>query len=261
MSTQQPEHPSEWTLRRLHAGELSTAEATRARTHAAECEQCGAVLRDAEGAQRQFEADIPFERFEAGVNRAVEKAEKQQKSSRAAVVRWAGPVVAIAAAVLVVVAARPLLDSGTVPGVRTKGGATAELRIGGGEGPQRVAQVDAPETLNRGERVRLGYTPAERKYVLALSVDASGEVTPLYPETGQSLPVEPGAGPHWLPGSLEFTGLGAERVVVLLSDTPVTVAQASEAARWSFAASGNSVATMDPLEVDGDQTHWVLLKL
>lgn len=260
MSAHQTEHPSEWTLRRLHAGELPASEAVRARTHAAACEQCNAVLREAEQAQRQFEAAHPFERFEEGVRRAEERARRQERARSATSQRWVGPLVALAATVLVVVAVRPLLATNAVPGVRTKGGAVAELRIGGGEGSQRVARTDAPEPLAPGERVRLGYSPDSRKYVLALSVDSAGEVTPLYPEAGESLPVEPGAGTHWLPDSLEFTGSGAEQVVMLLSDTPMRVEDATAAARQAFEASGRDLARMPPLDMDGDQTRWMLLK-
>jgi hypothetical protein len=259
MSAHLSEHPSEWTLRRLHVGELPADEATRTRTHVAECERCGAVLLKAKEAQRQFEAELPFERFEAGVERAAERARKRQllESSRA---RWVGPLMAVAATVLVVVAVRPLLATDPGTGVRTKGGAVAELRIGGADGSQRVASPDAPEPLAPGERVRLGYTPDTRGFVLALSVDAAGEVTPLYPESGESLPVEAGAGAHWLPDSLEFTGAGAERVVVVLSDAPIKVEEARAAARQAFEEGGRDVTKMPALGVAGDQTHWILLK-
>jgi hypothetical protein len=260
MSAHLSEHPSEWTLRRLHAGELPAAEATRARTHAAECEHCGAVLREAEEAQRHFEAELPFERFEAGVERAAEKARRRPLPEAPSLARWVGPLVAMAATVLLVVGVRPVLAPDPGTGVRTKGGAVAELRIGGAEGSQRVASTDAPEPLTPGARVRLGYTPDTRGYVLALSVDAAGEVTPLYPEAGESLPVEAGAGMHWLPDSLEFSGKGAERVVMVLSDAPVTVEEAAAAARQAFEASGRDVTKMPALGVAGDQTHWILLK-
>ncbi len=73
--------------------------------------------------------------------------------------------------------------------------------------------------------------------------------------------MEPGAGTHWLPDSLEFTGSGAERVVVVLSgragdgggQPPPPRARPSRPA-------GRDVAKMPPLGVDGDQTHWMLLK-
>ena len=145
-------------------------------------------------------------------------------------------------------------------GNRLKGGAGAELRIGGGAEPQRVASVDAPEALRRGERVRLGYTPGTHRYVAALSVDVWGEVTPLYPESGDSLVVEPGAGTHWLPESVEFTGAGAERVVLVLTDAPVSMEALSDAARKSFAATGGDVDAMAPLDVAGEQAQWILLK-
>jgi hypothetical protein len=259
MSAQPSEHPSEWTLRRLHAGELPSAEETRLRTHAAGCERCGTVLREAEEAQRRFEAEHSFDRFAEGVERAAKRAGSQGKASSGAARRWVGPVVAIAATVLVVVGLPSMRAEDPTQGVRTKGGATAELRVGGGDS-QRVARTDLPELLAPGERVRLGYTPDTRGYVLALSVDVAGEVTPLYPESGQSLPVEAGSGMRWLPDSVEFTGTGAERVVLVLTDTPVTVEDASAAARKAFEAGGRNVAKMPALGVEGDQTHWVLLK-
>jgi hypothetical protein len=43
-------------------------------------------------------------------------------------------------------------------------------------------------------------------------------VTPLYPEAGPSLPALSDARTHYLPGSLEFTGKGTERLIVILSD-------------------------------------------
>lgn len=260
MSAHLSEHPSEWTLRRLHAGELQADEATRTRNHAASCEQCGAVLRAAEETQRQFEAELPFERFEEGVKRAEERTRRQEWAQATSSQRWMRPMVALAATVLVMVAVGPLLKTSSVSGVRTKGGAVAELRIGGGEGSQRMARTDALEPLAPGERVRIGYTPDTRGYVLALSVDEAGEVTPLYPEAGQSLPVEPGVGTHWLPDSIEFTGAGAERVVVLLTDAPVTVEEAIAAARQAFEEGGRDLAQMPLLNVDGDQTHWMVLK-
>ena len=47
------------------------------------------------------------------------------------------------------------------------------------------AGVDATEALARGERLRIGYQPGEHRYLLSLSIDDRGEVTPLYPERGR----------------------------------------------------------------------------
>ena len=58
-------------------------------------------------------------------------------------------------------------------------------------------------------------------------------MTPLYPEQGQSLPVPDGSASatRYLPDSLELTGTGAERIVVVLSDQPIDVETARRAAR------------------------------
>ena len=48
--------------------------------------------------------------------------------------------------------------------------------------------------------------------------------------------------------------------MVLLSDAPVKVEQATAAAHEAFEAAGRDVAKLPPLGVDGDQTHWLLLK-
>ncbi len=254
-------HESEWTLRRLGAGELAAAEAARVREHAASCTVCGAALRGIHDEQRRFEGEFPFERFEAGVERAVQR-QRRSESFRAPPRRWVATTVAMAASVLVVVLARPLLSDAGREAVhnRLKGGAVAELRIGGGLGPQREARKDAPEALDPGDRVMLGYQADGHRYVAAVSVDAIGEVTPLHPESGNSLPVEPGADMHWLPDSWELTGSGAERVVLVLLDEPLPVDTLVGAARRAFQAANGDVEHMALLDVPGEQTHWVLLK-
>jgi hypothetical protein len=253
-------HITEWTLRRLHAGELPAPEATQARAHVASCTTCGAVLHGLEEAQARFEAEVPFERFAAQVERAASK--QRAPVHRPRWERHARPLAAMAATVLVLVGVGRFLalQDPTVPhGNRTKGGVVAELRIGG-DGPQRTAQAERPEPLAPGERVRLGYEAGTHRYVMAVAVDALGEVTPLYPETGESLPVEPGPGMHWLPDSLEFTGSGAERVVLVLSDAPLKVEDVTSAAREAFEAGQRDVAHLPELHVPGEQTHWMLLK-
>ena len=61
------------------------------------------------------------------------------------------------------------------------------MRVAGSDG-QRTAGVDATEALARGERLRIGYQAGRPPYLLSLSIDDRGEVTPLYPERGPSLP-------------------------------------------------------------------------
>ncbi|AEI68359.1 ACP synthase [Corallococcus macrosporus] len=257
-------HESEWNLRRLSAGELAAAEAARVQAHATACEACARTLRGIEEAQSRFEAEVPFERFEAGVEQALRRQEREA-ASRPPPRRWVATTVAIAASVLVVVLVRPLMNTGADPGAivslnRIKGGAVAELRIGGGLGPQREAIPGRPEALEYGERVMLGYKAGTLRYVAALSVDGIGEVTPLFPDAGSSVPVAPGNGQHWLPGGWEFTGSGAERVIMVLSDEPLPVDTLVEATRRAFARADGDVERMAELEVPGAQTHWVLQK-
>lgn len=254
-------HESEWTLRRLSAGELAAAEAARVQAHAASCAVCGPALRELQQEQARFETAVPFERFEAGVERAVQR-QRRSESLRAPPRRWVATTVAMAASVLVVLLVRPLLnDTGRETGTnRLKGGAVAELRIGGGLGPQREARPDAPEALEPGERVMLGYQADGHRYVAAVSVDAIGEVTPLHPESGTSPAVGSGADLHWLPDSWELTGSGAERVVLVLLDAPLPVDTLVDAAKRAFQAANGDVEHMAPLDVPGEQTHWVLLK-
>ncbi|QSQ14478.1 ACP synthase [Myxococcus landrumensis] len=252
-------HESEWTLRRLHAGELVLTEAARVRAHAASCTTCGSVLRGIESNQTRFEQEHPYDRFEAGVARALER-QQRQDAVKPAPRRWVGTTVALAASVLVVVLARPLLPQGH-GWDRSKGhGNVAELRIGGGPGPQREARPDSPEALEPGERVMLGYKVSARRYMAAVSVDAIGEVTPLHPESGTSASVEAGSELQWLQGSWELTGSGVERVVLVMSDEPFTVESLVDAARRAFTSADGDVERMTSLPVPGEQTHWMLLK-
>jgi hypothetical protein len=63
-------HLSKWTLRRLRAGELPGSEEPQARAHVSTCAECHVVLKGLEGEQARFEAELPFERFATGVERA-----------------------------------------------------------------------------------------------------------------------------------------------------------------------------------------------
>lgn len=246
-------HLSEWTLRRLHTGELPGEEAARAHAHVAGCEPCQGVLAGFVQEQRRFEVEVPFERFASGVEGALRQPRAEPTRPQVN-----GFLVALAATVLMAVSLRPLLESST-PNRLKGGGASADLRIQG-EGPQRAVVPGHTEKLLPGERVRLGYEAGPYRYVLAVSVDDLGEVSALYPEQGRSLAVNEGGGRSWLPDSREFTGRGQERVVVVLSDEPLEVEAVRAAARRAWEAAGGKVAAMQPLGVGGQETHWLLRK-
>ncbi len=258
-----PLHPGELSLRRLRADELAGEETARIREHLESCAHCRARLRAFDEEQRRFEAEIPFDRFSAGVTRAI----RRPHHAEAPRARWLYPAVGLAAAVALMVVTPGLVqqfgDTGqSIPLNRVKGGAEMALRIAGSGGhPQRTASAETPEPLGPGERVRIGYKSGGYGWVLAVSIDADGQVTPLYPEEGQSLPVEPDpAELFFLPGSLEFTGRGAERVVVVLSDEPLEVDAVAAAAQRAFDAAGGDLYRLPDLEVAGEQFHRTVLK-
>lgn len=246
-------HLTEWTLRRLRAGELTGADAQQARGHVASCTHCAQVAGDLDGEQARFEAQLPFERFATGVEGAREGAKHKPAEPRVN-----GFLVAVAATVLLAVVVRPLLTPES-PNRLKGGGASADLRIAGA-GSQRAVQPGEPEALLPGERARLGYVAGPYHYVLAASLDDAGEFTPLHARGGQSLPVEPGVERHWLPDSVEFTGKGQERVLVVLSARPLRVEAVREAALAAWTRAGSRVSAMTTLGLEGEEIHWLLRK-
>lgn len=245
-------HLTEWTLRRLRAGELPGGDAQQARSHVTTCAECQRVLHGLEEEQVRFEAQVPFERFEAGVTQK----EARKPASRP---RVNGLLVAAAALVLLTVLVRPFLEPESANRLKG-GGASATLRIGG-EGPQRAVLPGDTETVLSNERVRIGYTAGPYAFILALSLDDTGEVSPLYvTEDQRSLRVEPGGGRHWLPDSVRFTGTGNERVMVLLTNEPLELGVVAARALRAWEQAGHQVSEMRSLELGGEEIDWVLHK-
>jgi hypothetical protein len=253
-------HLGELKLRRLSAGELAGSDAETSRAHAAACALCGTKLRALADEQRRFEEAIPFERFAAGVERAA----RTPKAVPTPRLRWLYPVMAVAAAGLVSVSAYSLIEAGQPGFNHLKGtGSGIEVVVAGpANGPQRQASENpfTPEALSSGERVRIGYKNAEHRFLTSVSIDDQGQVTPLYPEAGPSLPAASDRQVHYLPGSLEFTGKGTERLVVILSDEPLDAAQVQSAAHEAYDAAHGDVTKLDHLDVPGEQFHRTFLK-
>ena len=250
-------HIGELDLRRRRAGEALGAAGAQIDAHTAACAECKARLRALDDEQRRFEATISFDRFAAGVERA---ARGTPLARRRSVRGWmVVPTLAMAAAVAVIVTFH-----GPLGGPRTrvrppgydgiKGGAGMLVRIAGAAG-QRTASVDATEPLSAGERLRIGYQTGGHRYLLSLSIDEHGEVTSLYPEAGASLAVPAGvsSATHFLPDSLELTGTGLERILVVLSDQPIDMAVARQAARAAYDHAGGDLGHLPRLDLPGEQ--------
>jgi hypothetical protein len=244
-------HIAELTLRRRRAGETLGAEAPAIEEHATRCADCRARIRALDDEQRRFEDEISFDRFSAGVERAARSARPARRTVRARVWMSSMAGMAAAAAALLVFVTSPKEHG---PTNRIKGGAGVIVRVAGTDG-QRTAGVEATEALARGERLRIGYQSGGHKYLLSLSIDDRGEVTPLYPERGPSLQVPDGSetATRFLPDSLELTGKGTERIVVVLSDQPIDVEVAHRAARAAYQRAGGDVTRLPKLDLPGEQ--------
>lgn len=246
-------HPGLLTLRRALIDEPLDEPTSR---HLTACDACAERLATLRAEQRRFEAEVPFERFAEGVERAARRLPTRRASSPFRALS------ALAAGLVAVVGTGLWVRAPSTP-VRLKGGADVQLIISAGaDRGQRVASADplVPEPLARTERVRLGVTPASWRFVLVLSVDANGEVTPVYASGTHSLALG-GASPEFLPDSLEFTGQGLEHLVIVFSDRALEVDVVADQLRRRYREAGGDVTKLGPLDVPGEQFHRTFLKL
>jgi hypothetical protein len=242
-------HIGELDLRRRRAGEALGAEGPIIEAHASACAECKARIRALDDEQRRFEAAISFDRFAAGVERAARGAPAAVRR-RAPIRSWmVVPTLAMAAAVAVVVTFRGPSTRVHPPGYDgIKGGAGMIVRVAGAAG-QRTARVDAVEALSPGERLRIGYQTGGHRYLLSLSIGAS-----------LTVPAGVPSATHFLPDSLELTGAGLERIIVLLSDQPVDMQAARQAARAAYDRAGGDLGRLPRLDLPGEQFTRVFAK-
>jgi hypothetical protein len=276
-------HLGDLKLRRLFAGERLGSDHESAAAHASACGDCARRMAELAEEQRSFEGQISFDRFAAGVKRTARgPAADGGRSwwSRPASTRSFLTIMSIGsvAAVLTLVAGvRPLFESARLRHVRTaqldradslnrlKGGiprAAITVRVAAAEDEtrQRTVATERPEPLTVGERIRVGVEPGTHGFLFAVSIDDAGDVTPLYPEVGMSMPLPRGARMQYLPDSLELTGRGRERLVVLLTDLPLELDTVRRAASTAFRAVGGNLEKLPNLALPGEQFHRLFLK-
>jgi hypothetical protein len=182
-------------------------------------------MRGLEEEERQFQTTISFEQFVGGVERA--KRVPRAKTVRSWVYASLGTC-AVAAAIMLLVLPRSLENN------RIKGDHTAATVRISGAGTQRSVTPSVLETLSDGERLRIGFRTATTAFLLVLSIDAKGEITPIYPESGEGLRVSPSRDMQYLPDSIEFTGQGQERLFLFLAPNSITVESARSALTLAF---------------------------
>ncbi len=240
MSTLAMKHAGELTLRRFLAEEPLDAAVV---AHITDCAECSARLAKLEEEQKAFEAEVPFDRFAAGV----EKSARQQRAAprQSAFVTV---LVALAACFVAFFAVQQIIEDNAGHN-RVKGGAAVDLVIAGSAGQREAAEF---EQLASGERIRIGVRG--HRYVVALSIDDAGEVSTIY---AQKLA---GEAQTWLPESFEFTGRGREHLVVVLSDEEIGAEAVAAQLKEHFKRSGGDVTKLGALEVGGLQVHRTFVK-
>ncbi|MFT3835802.1 MAG: hypothetical protein QM723_02255 [Myxococcaceae bacterium] len=258
MNAEASMHPGELLLRRLMAAETVGADVQQ---HVKECERCKAKVKSFEDEQRKFELAIPFDRFAAGVERAQRSASKPVQRERS--MRW---VMALAASLILVMAGGVTLKMvhtgpiGQPQGTNgIKGGEGIEVHIAAQSGVQRIGSPEPllPETLQPGDRVRIGYHDMKEPFIAVVSIDEKGELTS-YPLTGTSMKVlAPNA---LLPETFQFDGTGMERMIVFASKEPVEVEELKRAVKVRFDEAHGNLKQMGRLELPGEQFDRTFLK-
>jgi hypothetical protein len=233
-------HVGELRLRRFRAGEISGPEHDHIAQHTSECAPCRSKLRQLQEEQRQFEHDIPFERFAGGVERAARV--PRVKPPRV----WAlSSAFALAAAAAVVLMVWPFGKPVEIARGHNqlKGGPAALMRIASANG-QRSLQPTEATALRSGERLRLGYSTSAPGFLSAVSLDERGEISTLYPEGGGSLAVAATNGTAYLPDSLELTGAGLERVFLFLAERPLDAESVAQVVRQANSQAKGDLAAL-----------------
>jgi hypothetical protein len=257
-------HPGELRLRRHRIGELGGAEARTIVEHLADCSDCRTRLDVLDDEQRAFAAQIPFDRFAGGVERAA-RVPRVRPVARRSLVAGSGLALATAAALVLVI--RP--GGGDLGGGnRSKGGDyQASLQIAQASGGQRALEPGAHARLQAGDRLRLGYRAAGAGHLVAVSVDDAGAVSVLYPDQGDTLPVSAARSLSYLPGAIDLTGAGKERIYLIAGPKSFAAYGVEEVVRVVGAAhtrAAGDLTAMGPLEfghgVEVTTFSWLLDK-
>lgn len=195
-------------VRRLAAGELAGDEQVRTELHVAGCERCRSVQHELARERARLEAELPFETFAAGIAERLARPAPRRTVPRAAAFALAASVAfALAVPVLLRVTDR----SGET---RIKGGAELVLYV---REDERARPLAPAEPVPAGRALRIGLSPAGRRFAAVALLDADGPVV-LY-----AGPAEDGV----LPGAFEWTGREGALVLVL-DDAPVDTTALAE---------------------------------
>ncbi|HET9753848.1 MAG TPA: zf-HC2 domain-containing protein [Myxococcales bacterium] len=192
-------HASAVDIARVLLGEASPDEARRLEEHAAACARCAEELRQARGSAASFHARV-FARTLPAVERRRRRAVRWRL--------WMAPIVAAAAAVLVLVMVqrRPDADERGFKGAGV-------LQVFGLHGKTLFAVRDGT-VMRAGDRIRFAVHPGPGRYVCVGSADGRGQANLYY----RNVQLEKDAG-DILPDSLVLDDApGPERFFAIFSN-------------------------------------------
>lgn len=249
--TRAQEHPSRRELDALLLGEVAASVSA----HVEGCGHCRGRLDAMREVHEGFLERYPT--LESLPRRAPEQPRRVERSgARLWRPVFLGASFAAAAAVLVVAL---VPEQGVEPTIRAKGASIVELAVD--RGGASVAPEGQP--LRAGDHLGLRYTTTLR-YLMLLSVEASGRVSIYLPQDGaQSIAIRPGRQVVLEQGVELDDYVGPERLIALLSEAPLRVDEVRAAVGEAFAqlgAEARDTLDLPPLPVSAEQFSWLLHK-
>lgn len=217
-----PRLPSDLTLERLLARELSPEDEARVRAQLAACPDGEALLERKQAEWEQVSSAAKL-RMLKGIQTQLHTKDRWRRLW--SWVAQSRPLYALPAMALAALGLLVLIGDGSDPEVRTKG--AARLRVYRERGGQ-VELARPREVFRAGDRVRVATTLPTSKYVLVYGREASGLLFPVYPNGSEasSLQALPAGAHDPLPGAVELDGsTGEESFVLAACEAPLALEQ------------------------------------
>jgi hypothetical protein len=241
---------SDFALDRLRTGELvGSSEGDHAAAHLDTCQRCRSRVSEMDA--------VVAPALDFGTASASRQSAPKPRRAWRMRAAWIVPVLAAAALVVLV----PRWKAGE----RSKGPsahdrATPELRVLAKRGNAEVFRVAPGGALAPKDLVRFEVLVPEDAYVLVISLDSDGAVTPFAPDTGNALAVR-GGKPQLLDGAVELgDNLGPERMMLLSCSRPVAIAEAVAAGRTALERSHGHIESVRDLDLPCTQTSFWIQK-
>jgi hypothetical protein len=206
-----PGCPSDLTLDRLHAGELSPELAQSTTQHVAGCAGCQTRMAERRAgfdAIDSVDSRVMLGRIRSGLEKPASLPERLRGLLRRLMI----PLTAVAAAALVLLLVRPGEET-VEPGTRIKGSAALHVfRLRG----DHAEEVLTGEPFAPGDRLRFTVDLSSEGYVKVVGVEASGALYTAWPlDSGVQTRMAAGRGIE-LPGAVELDAKPGQETLYLV---------------------------------------------